>query len=142
MLNEAWMLTSEVAECFSLYPERLQAVPVSLKFVPLLANDVLSQQVAAVTTWAFTSAVCAREVPLRIAAHLGGRSGLAATLLVVLGIAVFVVPIALLMSSLGDSIRTLIEAVQQKLKWNAAAMASQPVRIRFRRSLVHSLISE
>jgi predicted PurR-regulated permease PerM len=98
---------------------------------------------------------------LRIAAHLGGRSGLAATLLVVFGIVVFVVPIALLMSSLGDSIQTLIGAVQQKLKWNAAAIASQPVRIRFRRSrtneqveekslpsvarcrhLVHSLISE
>ena len=49
---------------------------------------------------------------LRIAAQLGGRPGLAATLLVLLGIALLVVPIALLMSSLGDSIRTLIEAVQ------------------------------
>ena len=50
---------------------------------------------------------------LRIAAYLGGRSGLAATLLALLGIALLVVAIALLMSSLGDFIRTLIEAVQQ-----------------------------
>ena len=50
---------------------------------------------------------------LRIAAYLGGRSGLAATLLALLGIALLVVAIALLMSSLGNSIRTLIEAVQQ-----------------------------
>jgi predicted PurR-regulated permease PerM len=48
-----------------------------------------------------------------IAAYLGGRPGLAATPLVLLGIAVLIVPIALLMSSLGDSIRTRIEAVQQ-----------------------------
>jgi hypothetical protein len=32
---------------------------------------------------------------------------------VLLGIAVLIAPITLLMSSLGDSIRTLIEAVQQ-----------------------------
>ena len=49
----------------------------------------------------------------RIAACLGGRPGLAPTLLVLLGIGVRIVPITLLMSSLGDSIRTLIEAVQQ-----------------------------
>ena len=36
---------------------------------------------------------------LRIAADLGGRSGLGVSLLVLLGIAVLVVPIAILMSS-------------------------------------------
>jgi predicted PurR-regulated permease PerM len=63
--------------------------------------------------WALIFAVTLYPLHLRVTARLGGRSGLAATLLTLLGIAVFIVPIALLMSSLGDSIRTLIEAVQQ-----------------------------
>jgi len=63
--------------------------------------------------WALIFAVTTYPLHLRIAARLGGRPGLAATLLALLGIAVFVVPIGILMSSLGDSIRTLIEAVQQ-----------------------------
>ncbi len=62
--------------------------------------------------WALIFAVTLYPLHVRIAAHLRGRSGLAATLLVLLGIAVLVVPIAVLMGSLGDSIRTLIEAVQ------------------------------
>ncbi|MCW3473439.1 AI-2E family transporter [Limobrevibacterium gyesilva] len=78
----------------------------------LLCYRVLSPFLP-LTIWALIFAVTVYPLHLRIAAHLGGRSWLAATLLVLLGIAVLVVPIALLMSSLGDSIRTLIEAVQQ-----------------------------
>jgi predicted PurR-regulated permease PerM len=63
--------------------------------------------------WAVIIAVTLYPMHLRIAAHLGGRHGLTATLLVLLAIAVLVVPITLLMSSLGDSVRTLVEAVQQ-----------------------------
>ena len=63
--------------------------------------------------WALIFAVTLYPLHLRVAARLGGRSGLAATLIVLLGIAAFVVPIGLLMSSLGDSLRSLIEAVQQ-----------------------------
>ncbi len=63
--------------------------------------------------WALIFAVIVFPLHTRIAAHLGGRRGIAATLLVLLGIAAFVVPIGVFMSSLGDSIRTLIEAVQQ-----------------------------
>ena len=63
--------------------------------------------------WALIFAVTLYPLHLRVAAYLGGRNGLAATLIVLLGIAAFVVPIALLMSSLGNSLRTLIEAVQQ-----------------------------
>jgi predicted PurR-regulated permease PerM len=47
-----------------------------------------------------------------VAAKLGGRQGLAATLLVILGILVVVVPTAALMNSLGDSVRRLITDVQ------------------------------
>jgi predicted PurR-regulated permease PerM len=63
--------------------------------------------------WAVIFAVTVYPLHLRIAARLGGRPGLTATLLVLLGIAVLVVPITILMSSLGDSVRTLIEALQQ-----------------------------
>jgi predicted PurR-regulated permease PerM len=63
--------------------------------------------------WALIIAVTLYPLHLRVATHIGGRSGFAATLLVLLAIAMLVVPIAILMSSLGDSIRTLIEAVQQ-----------------------------
>jgi predicted PurR-regulated permease PerM len=83
----------------------------------LIAMALLCYRVLApfvpLAIWALIFAVTLYPLHLRIAAHLGGRSGLAATLLTLLGIAVFVVPIALLMSSLGDSIRALIEAVQQ-----------------------------
>src|ERR1700733_625900 len=83
----------------------------------LLAMALLCYRVLApflpLAIWALILAVTLYPLHQRIAAHLGGRSGLAATLLVLLGIAVLVVPIAVLMSSLGDSIRTLIEAVQQ-----------------------------
>ena len=83
----------------------------------LLAMALLCYRVLApflpLAIWALIFAVTLYPLHLRIAAYLGGRPGLAATLLVLLGIAVFVVPIAVLMSSLGDSIRTLIEAVQQ-----------------------------
>jgi predicted PurR-regulated permease PerM len=63
--------------------------------------------------WALIIAVTLYPLHLRVATHIGGRSGFAATLLVLLASAILVVPIAILMSSLGDSIRTLIEAVQQ-----------------------------
>ncbi|MGO9390904.1 AI-2E family transporter [Rhodoblastus sp.] len=63
--------------------------------------------------WALIFAVILYPLHALVAARLGGRRGLAATLLVLLGIVAFVVPIGVLMSSLGDSIRTLIQAVQQ-----------------------------
>lgn len=83
----------------------------------LLAMALLCYRVVApflpLAIWALIFTVTLYPLHLRIAAQLGGRSGLAATLLVLLGIVAFVLPIGLLMSSLGDSIRTLIEAVQQ-----------------------------
>ena len=90
---------------------------VLIRATVLLAVALLCYRVLApflpLAIWALIFAVTLYPLHLRIAAHLGGRSGLTATLLVLIGIAVFVAPIALLMSSLGDSIQTLIEAVQQ-----------------------------
>jgi predicted PurR-regulated permease PerM len=90
---------------------------VLIRAAVLLAVALLCYRVLApflpLAIWALIFAVTVYPLHLRIAASLGGRSGLAATLLVLLGIAILVVPIAVLMSSLGDSIQTLIEAVQQ-----------------------------
>jgi predicted PurR-regulated permease PerM len=83
----------------------------------LLAMALLCYRVLApflsLAIWALIIAVTVYPLHRRMAAYLGGRPGLAATLLVLLGIAALVVPITLLISSLGDSIRSLIEAVQQ-----------------------------
>jgi predicted PurR-regulated permease PerM len=65
------------------------------------------------TIWALIFAVTLHPLQRRLAAVMGGRPGLAATLLVLTAIVALAVPIAVLMSSLADSVRALIEAVQQ-----------------------------
>ncbi len=62
--------------------------------------------------WALILAVTLYPAQQFIAAKVGGKQGLAATLLVLLGIVLIVVPTAVLMSSLGDSIHELINDVQ------------------------------
>ena len=62
--------------------------------------------------WALILAVSLYPLHQAVARRIGGRQGLAATLIVILGIAVIVVPSSVLMSSLGDSLRRLIEDVQ------------------------------
>jgi len=62
--------------------------------------------------WGLILAVSLYPLHRAIAAKLGGRQGLAATLLVVLGVILIVVPTGLLMASLGDSIHRLIHDVQ------------------------------
>ncbi len=63
-------------------------------------------------TWALILAVTLYPLHQSVAAKIGGRQGLAATLLVLLGIVVVVVPTAALMNSLGDSVHRLINDVQ------------------------------
>jgi predicted PurR-regulated permease PerM len=62
--------------------------------------------------WALILAVTLYPMQEYVAAKLGGRQGLAATLIVILGITLIVVPTAILMSSLGDSVQRLIHDVQ------------------------------
>ena len=62
--------------------------------------------------WALILAVTLYPLHQSVAAKIGGRQGLAATLLVLLGIVVVVVPTAALMNSLGDSVHRLINDVQ------------------------------
>jgi predicted PurR-regulated permease PerM len=63
-------------------------------------------------TWALILAVCLYPLDQSLAAKIGGRQGLAATLIVLLGVVVVIVPTAALMSSLGDSLQRLIHDVQ------------------------------
>ena len=62
--------------------------------------------------WALILAVTLFPLHQMLAARLGGRQGWAATLLTLLGVALIVVPTAVLMSSLGDSVQQLITDVQ------------------------------
>ena len=62
--------------------------------------------------WALILAVTLYPLHQFLASKIGGKQGLAATLLVVVGVVLIVVPTAMLMSSLGDSVRQLVNDVQ------------------------------
>ena len=82
----------------------------------LLAIAILCFQVLApfmsLMAWALILAVTLYPLHQSVAAKIGGRQGLAATLIVLLGAIVLVVPTAALMNSLGDSVQRLIHDVQ------------------------------
>src|SRR5688572_18515723 len=77
----------------------------------MLCFQVLSPFLS-LMTWALILAVTLYPLHQSVAAKIGGRQGLAATLLVVLGIVVVVVPTAALMNSFGDSVHRLVNDVQ------------------------------
>ncbi|HET7403245.1 MAG TPA: AI-2E family transporter [Usitatibacter sp.] len=83
----------------------------------LLAMAVLCYQVFSpfltLMVWALILAVTLYPVHQVLAAKMGGRQGAAATVLVILGLALIVTPTAVLMSSLGDSVHELIKDVQE-----------------------------
>jgi len=62
--------------------------------------------------WALILAVALYPLQQFLAARVGGRQGLSASMIVILGIVLIVAPTALLMSSLGDSVHRLINDVQ------------------------------
>jgi predicted PurR-regulated permease PerM len=63
--------------------------------------------------WAVILAVTLYPLQLGLAAKMGGRQGWAATLITLLGVALIVAPVAVLLGSLGDSVKGLIDAVHQ-----------------------------
>jgi predicted PurR-regulated permease PerM len=63
--------------------------------------------------WALILAVTLYPVHQMLAAKMGGRQGWAATLLTTLAVALIVVPSAVMVNSMGDSVHHLIEQVQQ-----------------------------
>jgi len=62
--------------------------------------------------WALILAVALYPAHRILVRRLGGRQGLAATLIVIVGLVVIVAPTAVLMDSLGDSIKDLVHGVQ------------------------------
>jgi predicted PurR-regulated permease PerM len=62
--------------------------------------------------WALILAVTIYPLHQALARKIGGKQGLAATLLVVVGLVLIVAPTAMLMSSLGDSVHQLVNDVQ------------------------------
>jgi predicted PurR-regulated permease PerM len=63
--------------------------------------------------WAVILAVTLYPLHLRLARKMGGRQGLAATVITLLGVALIVAPVAVLLNSMGDSVHHLVNAVQQ-----------------------------
>jgi len=82
----------------------------------ILAMAMLCYQVFSpfltLTAWAVILAVTLYPLHQSLAAKMRGKQGLAATVLVLLGIVLIVAPTAVLMSSLGDSVQQLIRDVQ------------------------------
>jgi predicted PurR-regulated permease PerM len=62
--------------------------------------------------WALVLAIALYPVQRFVAAKVGGRQWLAATLITILGIVLIVVPTAVLLSEMGDSVRRVIGDVQ------------------------------
>ncbi len=75
--------------------------------------------------WALILAITLYPLHQKLAGGLGGRQGRAATLLVLAGIALVVVPTALLASSMGDSIHHLIASVKD----NSFAIPAPPEKV-------------
>ena len=62
--------------------------------------------------WAVILAVTLYPLHQRIARRVGGRQGIASTLLLIVGFVLIAVPTAILVNSLGDSVSELIHKVQ------------------------------
>jgi predicted PurR-regulated permease PerM len=62
--------------------------------------------------WSLILAIALYPLHQAVARRLGGRHGLAATLIAVLGFALIVTPTAVLLGSIGDSVHRLIDDVQ------------------------------
>jgi len=77
----------------------------------MLCYQVLSPFLT-LMVWALILAITLYPLHQALASKIGGKQGLAATLLVVVGIVLIVAPTAMLLSSLGDSVQHLIHAVQ------------------------------
>src|SRR5215467_8589765 len=77
----------------------------------MLCYQVLSPFLT-LMVWALILAVTLYPLHQALASKLRGKQGLAATLLVVVGIVLIIAPTAMLLSSLGDSVQQLVHNVQ------------------------------
>src|SRR4030095_12797347 len=97
-------------------PDSSGLLDVLIRAGVVLAMAVLTYQILSpfltLIIWALILAVALYPLHQFVAAKMGGRQGLAAAVLVVLGLALIVAPTAVLMNSLGDSLHQLIADVQ------------------------------
>ena len=80
--------------------------------------------------WALILAVTLYPLHQKLARGIGGKPGLAATLLVLAGVVLIVLPTAVLMASLGDSLHTFVTSVQSntlQIPAPPASVADWPV---------------
>jgi len=77
----------------------------------LLCYQILSPFVS-LMVWALIMAVTMYPLHQYVATHIGDRQGVAATLLVLVAMALIVTPVAVLMNSLGESVQSLVQKVQ------------------------------
>ena len=75
--------------------------------------------------WAIILAVTLYPLHQRIARRVGGRQGIASTLLLIVGFVLIAVPTAILVNSLGDSVNELIHKVQA----NSLQIPAPPDRV-------------
>jgi predicted PurR-regulated permease PerM len=85
--------------------------------------------------WALILDVTLYQLHQSLANKIGGRQGLAATLLVVVGVVLIAAPTAMLMSSLGDSVHQLVNDVAEQ---RAADSRSGRAAITARRRRSHT----
>src|SRR5678815_4835710 len=100
----------------------------------VLALAVLCYQIFSpfigLMAWALILAVTLYPTHQKLARKMGGRQGLAATLLTLVGIVVIVLPTAVLMGALGDSLLDLVDRVHENtlvIPAPAASVAEWPV---------------
>jgi predicted PurR-regulated permease PerM len=62
--------------------------------------------------WSLILAITLYPLQRMLASRMGGRQGLAATVIAILGVALIVVPAAVLLNSVGDSVQRLIDDVR------------------------------
>jgi len=94
-----------------------QLLDVLIRAGLILALALLCYQVFApflvLLVWALILAVTLYPLHQAVARRIGGRQGAAATAIAVLGVVLIVGPTAVLMSSMGDSVRQLVTDVHQ-----------------------------
>jgi len=105
-------------------PDRQQEPPLAMGMLDVLIRAGLILTLAllcyrvlapfmVLMVWALILAVALYPLHQAVARRIGGMQGLAATSITVLAVALIVVPSAVLLSSLGDSVRQLVTDVQQ-----------------------------
>jgi predicted PurR-regulated permease PerM len=98
-------------------PATMGMLDVLIRAGLILALALLCYRVLApfmvLMVWALILAVAIYPVHKAVSRRIGGRQGLTATLITVLAVALIAVPSAVLLSSLGDSVRQLVTDVQQ-----------------------------